>query len=112
MASSIEENNIAEVFYEKTRDGSGKTVEFSFFKNSDEKVDSSVEGLYLYNSVFNFIPKTVSKFGQLKILKFYGNEVNLFPSEVGTLAKLESLQMKISSPWLNDVSFCGLSELK
>ena len=105
MTSSIEENNIAEDSYEKTLDVSGKTVEFSIFENSDEKVDSSVEGLYLYKNVFSFISKTVSEFGKLKFLKFYGNEVNLFTSEVGTLAKLESLQMKISSPWLTACPF-------
>ncbi|XWS21305.1 hypothetical protein CRYUN_Cryun30bG0044300 [Craigia yunnanensis] len=112
MASSIEETNIVEGSNEKALDESGKTVELSFFDNSDDKVDSFVEGLYLYKNVFNLVPKTVSKFEKLKSLKFFGNEINLFPSEVGSLAKLESLQMKISSPGLNGVSFRGLSELK
>ncbi|EOY15683.1 Leucine-rich repeat protein kinase family protein, putative [Theobroma cacao] len=112
MASSIENKNIVEDSEDKALDVSGKAVEFSFFGNPEEKVGSSVEGLYLYNNDFNLIPEAVSQFGKLKFLKFFGNEINLLPSVVGNLAKLESLKMKISSPGLNGVSFRELSELK
>ncbi|TYJ14657.1 hypothetical protein E1A91_A10G131400v1 [Gossypium mustelinum] len=89
-------------------DVSGKSVEFSILGDSKESVD----GLYLYKNVFNLIPKSVWALSRLRNLKFFGNEINLFPSEVGGLVGLECLQVKISSPGFNGMSLSKLKGLK
>lgn len=48
----------------------------------------------------------------MKILKFVGNEINLFPGEVGNLVGLECLQVKISSPGFNGLALNKLYGLK
>ncbi|XP_021290154.1 LOW QUALITY PROTEIN: uncharacterized protein LOC110421035 [Herrania umbratica] len=89
-------------------DVSGKSVEFSILEESGESVD----GLYLYKNVFNLIPKSVGAFSRLRNLKFFGNEINLFPAEVGSLVGLECLQVKISSPGFNGMALRKLKGLK
>ncbi|XVE81685.1 hypothetical protein DITRI_Ditri15bG0085100 [Diplodiscus trichospermus] len=89
-------------------DVSGKSVEFSILGDSRESVD----GLYLYKNVFNLIPKSVGAFSRLRNLKFFGNEINLFPAEVGGLVGLECLQVKISSPGFNGMALSKLKGLK
>ncbi|KAH1120869.1 hypothetical protein J1N35_004029 [Gossypium stocksii] len=86
-------------------DVSRKSVEFSILGDLKESVD----GIYLYKNVFNLIPKSVGVLSQLRNMKFFGNEINLFPSEVGGLVGLECLQIKIPSLGFNGMS---LSKLK
>ncbi|KAI8561231.1 hypothetical protein RHMOL_Rhmol04G0322400 [Rhododendron molle] len=74
-------------------DVSGKNLDFSVPKGSED----SVEGLYVYKNVFNLIPKWMGGLGRLKTLKFFGNEVNLFPPEFRNLVELECLQVKVSA---------------
>ena len=70
LSSSVDEDSVLDV--------SGKSVELSILGGSKEYVD----GLYLYKNVFNLIPKSVGAFSRLRNLKFFGNEINLFPAEV------------------------------
>lgn len=86
-------------------DVSGKSLEFDLLG----KADDSVEGLYLYKNAFSLVPRSVGVLGRLRTLKFFGNEVNLFPTEFGNLVGLECLQVKVSSPGLNGL---GLNKLK
>ncbi|XVF28760.1 hypothetical protein REPUB_Repub15cG0058500 [Reevesia pubescens] len=99
-SSSTEEDSVLDV--------SGKSVEFSLLGDSRESVD----GVYLYKNVFNLIPKSVGAFSRLRNLKFFGNEINLFPAEVGGLVGLECLQLKISSPGFNGMALSKLKRLK
>ncbi|XWS13726.1 hypothetical protein CRYUN_Cryun36dG0062600 [Craigia yunnanensis] len=99
-SSSTDEDSVLDV--------SGKSVEFSILGDSRESVD----GLYLYKNVFNLIPKSVGAFRRLRNLKFFGNEINLFPAEVGGLVGLECLQVKISSPGFNGMALSNLKGLK
>ncbi|XP_039040154.1 uncharacterized protein LOC120178362 isoform X2 [Hibiscus syriacus] len=89
-------------------DVSERSVEFSILGDSKESVD----GLYLYKNVFNLIPKSVGAFSRLRNLKFFGNEINLFPAEMGGLVGLECLQVKVSSPGINGMSLTKLKGLK
>ncbi|XP_057957170.1 uncharacterized protein LOC131150463 [Malania oleifera] len=81
---------------ESVLDVSGKSLEFSSVVDTDE----SVEGLYVYKNAFNLIPRALGRLGRLRTLKFFANEINLFPAEYGNLVELERLQLKISSPGL------------
>ncbi|KAF5752336.1 hypothetical protein HS088_TW01G00244 [Tripterygium wilfordii] len=89
-------------------DVSGKSSEFSLLDDSDE----NVEGLYVYRNVFNLLPKSVGALPLLRTLKFFGNEINLFPPEFGDLVGLECLQVKVSSPELNGFGLRRLQGLK
>uniref|UniRef100_A0A6N2MXS8 Protein kinase domain-containing protein n=1 Tax=Salix viminalis TaxID=40686 RepID=A0A6N2MXS8_SALVM len=92
-------------------DVTGKSLEFDLL----EKSDDAVEGLYLYKNAFSLVPKSVGRLRKLRTVKFFGNEVNLFPAEFGNLVGLECLQVKVSSPGLNGLSFSkfkGLKELE
>lgn len=94
-------------------DVSGKTVDFPLIESYGNRVgDNSVEGLYLYKNVLSLIPKSVGRYEKLRNLKFFGNEINLFPSEVGNLLGLEYLQIKISSPGVNGFALNKLKGLK
>ncbi|XXG76763.1 hypothetical protein AAC387_Pa08g1050 [Persea americana] len=59
-----------------------------------------VDVVYVYKNVFNLIPRSVGRFGRLKTLKFFANEVVVFPPEAGELVELERLQVKVASPGL------------
>ncbi|XP_031251870.1 uncharacterized protein LOC116141431 [Pistacia vera] len=112
-ANQNNDNNGSTDDVESVVDVSGKIVEFPLLEtDGDEKPDNSVEGFYLYKNVFNLIPKSVGRFGKLKNLKFFGNEINLFPDEVGNLVGLECLQVKISSPGFNGLALNKLQGLK
>lgn len=91
-------------------DVSGKNLELSLslLDNND-----AAEGLYVYRNVFNLMPKSLGNFGRrLKTLKFFANEVNLFPPEVRDLVELQCLQVKVSSVGLMGLPFTKLKALK
>ncbi|XP_010259155.1 PREDICTED: uncharacterized protein LOC104598673 [Nelumbo nucifera] len=93
---------------EPVLDVSGKTWELSLFDSSK----NSIRGLYLYRNVFNLIPRALGGLERLKTLKFFANEINLFPSEAENLVELECLQVKISSPGLSGLPLHKLKALK
>ncbi|XP_042489073.1 uncharacterized protein LOC122069186 [Macadamia integrifolia] len=89
-------------------DISGKAWEVALL---DHSKDTSKE-LYLYRNVFTLIPQSLGELRRLKTLKFFANEINLFPSETGNLVDLECLQVKVSSPSLSGLSLHKLKALK
>ncbi|KAL6971671.1 hypothetical protein U1Q18_031351 [Sarracenia purpurea var. burkii] len=89
-------------------DVSGKCLDLSIPNGSED----SVEGLYVYKNVFNLIPRWLGGLRSLKTLKFFGNELNLFPTEFRNLVELECLQVKISSPSLSGLPLHNLKSLK
>ncbi|XP_015888142.1 uncharacterized protein LOC107423136 [Ziziphus jujuba] len=94
---------------ESVLDVSGKSLDFSLMENSDD----AVKGLYIYKNVFNLIPKSVfGGLSRLRTLKFFGNEISLFPSEFRNLMGLECLQVKISSPGFGGLQLNKLKDLK
>ncbi|GAV57544.1 Pkinase domain-containing protein/LRR_4 domain-containing protein/LRR_7 domain-containing protein/EDR1 domain-containing protein [Cephalotus follicularis] len=93
---------------ESVVDISGKSLEFSLEKNTEE----AIEGLYVYKNVLNLVPRSVGGLGRLRRLKFFGNQINLFPSELGNLVGLECLQVKVSPPALNGFDLSKLKGLK
>ncbi|KAF5466065.1 hypothetical protein F2P56_016022 [Juglans regia] len=93
---------------EAVLDVSGKILEFSSLESSKD----AVEGLYLYKNAFNLIPRSLGGLGRLRRLKFFGNEINLFPAECGNLFGLESLQVKISSTGFGGLPLRKLEGLK
>lgn len=104
-AASTGENNADD---QSILDVSGRNLEFSVLENCE----STVEGLYLYKNVFNLIPQRLGELGRLKMLKFFANEINLFPPEFRNLVGLECLQVKLSSPGLNGLPLHKLRGLK
>lgn len=93
---------------ESALDVSGKVFDFQGLDGTGD----SIEGLYLYKNVFNLIPRSVGVLGRLKTLKFFANEINLFPSEFRNLVDLECLQVKISLPGLTGLPLDKLKSLK
>lgn len=106
--SVVDDGDAAEAEDGPVLDVSGKSFEVSTLENSND----AAEGLYLYKNVFNLIPKSLGGLGRLKRLKFFGNEINLFPSEFGSLVGLECLQVKISSPSFGGLPLNKLEDLK
>ncbi|PHT85844.1 hypothetical protein T459_07950 [Capsicum annuum] len=95
--------------FDSVFDISGKSLDFPLL----EGVESDVEGLYMYKNVFNLIPKAIGALGKVKVLKFFGNEVNLFPiEELRKLVELESLQVKVSLPGMSGLDLEKLKNLK
>ncbi|KAK4355557.1 hypothetical protein RND71_024528 [Anisodus tanguticus] len=95
--------------FDSSSDISGKSLDFPLLKG----VEGGVEGLYMYKNVFNLIPKAIGALGKVKILKFFGNEVNLFPTgELRNLVELESLQVKVSMPGMSGLDLQKLKNLK
>lgn len=95
--------------FDSSFDISGKSLDFPLL----EGVEGGVEGLYMYKNVFNLIPKAIGALGKVKILKFFGNEVNLFPTgELRNLVELESLQVKVSFPGMSGLDLQKLKNLK
>ncbi|KAM3754955.1 hypothetical protein ACB098_02G002000 [Castanea mollissima] len=105
---SVVDDGDAEAEDRPVLDVSGKSFEVSTLENSND----AAEGLYLYKNVFNLIPKSLGGLGRLKRLKFFGNEINLFPSEFESLVGLECLQVKISSPSFGGLPLNKLEDLK
>jgi Leucine-rich repeat (LRR) protein len=93
---------------EAVLDVSGNILEVSSLESSND----DVEGLYLYKNVFNLIPKSMGGLRRLRRFKFFGNEINLFPSELENLLGLECLQVKISSPGFGGLPLRKLEGLK
>lgn len=89
-------------------DVSGRNLDSNFLDGSS----SSVKGLYIFRNAFNLIPKSVGDFRELRMLKFFGNEINLFPPELKNFVGLECLQVKLSSPGLGGLSLHKLKGLK
>ncbi|XP_052190200.1 uncharacterized protein LOC127799939 [Diospyros lotus] len=89
-------------------DVSGKSLDLSV----PNRLEGSVEGLYVYKNAFNLIPKWIGGLGSLKTLKFFGNEVNLFPAEIRDLVELECLQVKVGSPSFGGLCLDKLRSLK
>lgn len=89
-------------------DLSGKNLEFPLL----EKSNSSVRDLYLYKNEFNLLPRWVGQLQGLRTVKFFANEVNLFPTEFANLVRLERLQVKISPPGLEGLALHKLKGLK
>ncbi|KAI3774434.1 hypothetical protein L1987_48989 [Smallanthus sonchifolius] len=110
IEEELEENSNVE----SAIDASGKTLDLQVLDEwrIGDGDSSSFEGLYLYKNTFNLIPRSVGGLGKLKTLKFFGNDVNLFPSEFGNLVNLERLQVKISLPGLTGLPLQKLKALK
>ncbi|GFP86047.1 serine/threonine-protein kinase fray1 [Phtheirospermum japonicum] len=89
-------------------DVSGKRLDFSLI-NGDER---TVEEVYMYKNEFNLIPKTVGMLKGLKTLKFFANEVQLFPGEFRNLVELEYLQVKVTEPGISGLELSKLGNLK
>lgn len=108
--TGLEENSSNMVSgFDSSFDISGKSLDFPLL----EGVEGGVEGLYMYKNVFNLIPKAIGALGKVKILKFFGNEVNLFPTgELRNLVELESLQVKVSLPGMSGLDLQKLKNLK
>ena len=95
-------------------DISGKLLEIPLSECSllHCKGEERVEGLYVYNNAFSLVPRSVWQFSRLKTLKFFGNEINILPSEVEDFLELEKLQVKVSWPEFSGIPFRKLSALK
>ncbi|KAH9624110.1 hypothetical protein KSS87_020575 [Heliosperma pusillum] len=93
-------------------DVSGKTMELCLFDGEvSEKND--VDGLYVYKNVFNVFPKSMGNLGnRLKTLKFFANEINLFPDEFRDCFELECLQVKVASIGFSGLPLTKLKALK
>lgn len=98
----------SDIITDDIHDVSGKSLEFSLLEDADE----SVEGLYLYKNSFNLLPRTLCRLGNLRTLKFFANEVNIFPAEFEKLIELECLQIKVSSPGFSSLPLHKLEALK
>lgn len=97
--------------FDSVLDVSGKNLELSLF--DEGKSAAAADGLYVYRNVFNLMPKSLARFGgRLKTIKFFANEVNLFPPEFRDLVQLECLQVKVSPLGLNVLPFHKLKALK
>ncbi|XP_077239811.1 leucine-rich repeat protein kinase family protein [Tasmannia lanceolata] len=93
---------------ESVIDVSGKNCEISLL----DRMDDSARVLYMYKNSFSLIPRSIGRCGRLKTLKFFANEIEVFPSEVGNLVELECLQVKVSSPGLSGLPLQKLRALK
>lgn len=93
-------------------DVSGKTLDLEYPESCRKGDNDAIESYYVYKNVFNLIPKRVGSLGKLKTLKFFANEINVFPPEFSYLAQLESVQVKISAPGLNGLPLQKLKALK
>ena len=97
--------------FDSVLDVSGKNLELSLFDAGDSV--AAADGLFVYRNVFNLMPKSLASFGgRLKTLKFFANEVNLFPPEFRDLVELECLQVKVSPLGLTGLPFHKLKALK
>ncbi|KAI3469629.1 hypothetical protein Pfo_026292 [Paulownia fortunei] len=89
-------------------DVSGKRLDFPLI-NGEE---STVEEVYMYKNELNLIPRTVGRLKGLKTLKFFANEVKLFPGEFRNLIELECLQVKVTEPGVSGLELSKLGNLK
>ncbi|KAK4381764.1 Serine/threonine-protein kinase fray1 [Sesamum angolense] len=89
-------------------DVSGKRLDFPLI-NGEE---STVEEVYLYKNELDLIPRAVGRLKGLRTLKFFANEVNLFPVEFTNLVQLECLQVKVTEPGVSGLKLSKLGNLK
>ncbi|KAL0376660.1 UNVERIFIED_CONTAM: Mitogen-activated protein kinase kinase kinase A [Sesamum calycinum] len=89
-------------------DVSGKRLDFPLI-NGEE---GTVEEVYLYKNELDLIPRAVGRLKGLRTLKFFGNEVNLFPVEFTNLVQLECLQVKVTEPGVSGLELSKLGNLK
>jgi hypothetical protein len=56
--------------------------------------------IYIYRNTYNLVPRSVGGAGgRLRALKFFGNDVEVLPTDGGgELDELQSLQVKVSAP--------------
>ncbi|KAK4769087.1 hypothetical protein SAY86_027237 [Trapa natans] len=107
--------NLVDSFAEERRVGGGasssmyrgRAWSFPFSGGRIRRLD-----LYLYKNEFNFLPRWVGQLQGLKTLKFFANEVNLFPAEFADLVSLERLHVKIPPPGLEGLALHKLRGLK
>lgn len=92
-------------------DVSSKNWEVSLFERPTPP-NGLVEGLYVFHNTFHLIPRALGRFEKLKTLKFFANKVEALPPEVGELAELERLQLKLSQPGISMVSLKKMKALK
>lgn len=106
---SLEENSSKkDLCSESVIDVSGKVLDFPLL----EGVESMVEGLYMYKNGLYLIPRAVGRLKGLKTLKFFANDVKLFPEEFKNLVEMESLQVKVAVPGVNGLELSKLRNLK
>ncbi|VFQ86365.1 unnamed protein product [Cuscuta campestris] len=90
-------------------DVSGKSFNFPVLECSIDEM----EGLYMYKNTFNLISSANGGLERLKTLKFFANDVNLFPpGELKNLVELECLQVKVAIPGLSGLDLQELKGLK
>ncbi|KAL0388537.1 UNVERIFIED_CONTAM: hypothetical protein Sradi_2735500 [Sesamum radiatum] len=89
-------------------DVSGKRLDFPLI-NGEE---STVEEVYLYKNELDLIPRAVGRLKGLRTLKFFANEVNLFPVEFTNLVQLECLQVKVTEPGVSGLELSKFGNLK
>uniref|UniRef100_A0A7N0TUG8 Uncharacterized protein n=1 Tax=Kalanchoe fedtschenkoi TaxID=63787 RepID=A0A7N0TUG8_KALFE len=103
--SVLESTSVSE---DSVLDVSGKKLELSL----PGSVGGGIKEVFLYRNVFNLIPRSIGGVGKLKTFKFFANDVNIFPEEFGNLEELESLQLKVATPGLGNLSLHKLATLK
>eukprot|EP00249_Psilotum_nudum_P023338 c28834_g1_i1 orf=729-4661(+) len=83
----------------------------------ESRILSQAEKMYVFDNTFTILPAPLGKFKNLKILKFFSNELKVLPDEVSNLVHLEHLQMKVhptglgSLPPLGNLNFLKVLEL-
>ncbi|KAL2463761.1 Leucine-rich repeat protein kinase family protein [Forsythia ovata] len=108
-SESLEENSSKkDLGSESIIDVSGKVLDFPLL----EVVESTVEGLYMYKNRLNLIPRAVGRLKGLKTLKFFANELILFPGEFKNLVELECLQVKVAAPGVSGLELSKMKNLK
>ncbi|CAN6462951.1 unnamed protein product [Victoria cruziana] len=96
---------------EEILDVSGKKVECHLL-DAPPPGGNIVSELYIYKNTFNLIPSGVERLTGLKTLKFFANEVNVFPPEMCGMTELERLHVKVTSPEFGGFELQKLKELK
>ncbi|KAL9237651.1 hypothetical protein vseg_012173 [Gypsophila vaccaria] len=89
-------------------DVSGRTMDLCLV---DAPVSDASGELYVYRNVFNILPKAALG-PRLKTLKFFANEINVFPEKFEECAELEYLQVKVAAIGLAGLPLSRLKALK
>ncbi|MQL80067.1 hypothetical protein Taro_012525 [Colocasia esculenta] len=97
-------------------DVSGKKLEMPLLELSSPLCSPGGEmrlgALYVFNNAFSLVPRSIGRLNRLKILKFFGNEIDVLPPEAGDLVELERLQVKVAWPGLSSIPLGKLQSLK
>lgn len=91
-------------------DVSGKVVDLPLIDEAQQS--EAVEEVYVFKNEMNLIPRSVGMFKGLRTLKFFANELNLFPGEFKNVVELECLQVRVGMPGLSGLDFSKLKNLK